>query len=194
MEPKWGSLRLRRGQLIACQVLVLVGTVELAKQAADRIKSMHPNMTVDIEQGSLNVATGDADCTVATYQTLLSGDRLSKFDPAKFKCIFVDEAHHAASPAYLRILSRFDSRIQPPEQAKAGIDEETGELVEEPSTEEEAGKVPIVLAQENTSDQDRIAIMGFSATFSRHDGLALNSVFDHIVYHVDFVNMIEQGW
>lgn len=27
------------------------------------------------------------------------------------------------------------------------------------------------------------AIVGFSATFSRHDGLALSAVFDHIVYH-----------
>jgi ATP-dependent helicase IRC3 len=39
-----------------------------------------------------------------------------------------------------------------------------------------------------------IPIIGFSATFSRHDGLALGSVFERIVYHRDFLEMIEEQW
>ena len=39
-----------------------------------------------------------------------------------------------------------------------------------------------------------IAILGFSATFSRHDGLALGSVFEQIVYHRDFLDMIKEQW
>lgn len=35
--------------------------------------------------------------TVATYQTLLRSERLSKFDPDSLKAIVVDEAHHAAA-------------------------------------------------------------------------------------------------
>lgn len=39
-----------------------------------------------------------------------------------------------------------------------------------------------------------IPIVGFSATFSRHDGLALGSVFERIVYHRDFTEMIDEKW
>jgi ATP-dependent helicase IRC3 len=39
-----------------------------------------------------------------------------------------------------------------------------------------------------------IPIIGFSATFSRHDGLALGSVFERIVYHRDFLEMIKEQW
>lgn len=39
-----------------------------------------------------------------------------------------------------------------------------------------------------------IPILGFSATFSRHDGLALGSVFERIVYHRDFLEMIKEQW
>jgi ATP-dependent helicase IRC3 len=39
-----------------------------------------------------------------------------------------------------------------------------------------------------------IPIIGFSATFSRHDGLALGSVFERIVYHRDFLEMIREQW
>ncbi len=37
-------------------------------------------------------------------------------------------------------------------------------------------------------------ILGFSATFSRHDGLALGSVFQRIVFHRDFLSMIHDAW
>ena len=40
----------------------------------------------------------------------------------------------------------------------------------------------------------KIPIIGFSATFSRHDGLALGSVFERIVYHRDFLEMIKEHW
>jgi hypothetical protein len=39
-----------------------------------------------------------------------------------------------------------------------------------------------------------VPILGFSATFSRHDGLALGSVFESIVYHRDFLEMIKEQW
>jgi len=40
----------------------------------------------------------------------------------------------------------------------------------------------------------KIPIIGFSATFSRHDGLALGRVFDRIVWHRDLLDMIEEKW
>lgn len=39
-----------------------------------------------------------------------------------------------------------------------------------------------------------VPIVGFSATFSRHDGLALGTVFERIVYHRDFLEMIKENW
>jgi len=40
----------------------------------------------------------------------------------------------------------------------------------------------------------KVPIIGFSATFRRHDGLALGSVFEYIVYHRDFLEMIKEQW
>lgn len=39
-----------------------------------------------------------------------------------------------------------------------------------------------------------VPIIGFTATFSRHDQLALSRVFEEIVYHQDVIDMLEAGW
>ena len=38
---------------------------------------------------------------VATWQSLQHQDRINLYNPDEFKVIIVDEAHHAASPAYV---------------------------------------------------------------------------------------------
>lgn len=68
-------------------------------------------------------------------------------------------------PRYRRILSHFDPNIRNPE----------------------ASFVPPDMPHQ-------IPIIGFSATFSRHDGLALGSVFERIVYHRDWLEMIKEQW
>ena len=40
----------------------------------------------------------------------------------------------------------------------------------------------------------KIPIIGFSATFGRHDKLALGSIFERIVYHRSFLEMIKEEW
>ena len=72
-------------------------------------------------------------------------------------------------PRYRRILSHFDPAIQSPDDLKSSQNPTQG------------------------SDHD-IPIFGLSATFSRHDGLALGSVFEQIVYHRDFLEMIKEQW
>ncbi|KAH9065966.1 P-loop containing nucleoside triphosphate hydrolase protein [Lactarius vividus] len=155
----------RKGQPSATKSLVIVNSIELAKQAAAHARHQRPDWTVEIEQGGKHKASGDADLTVATYQTLLEGERLHKFSPQGFKAVVVDEAHHAAAPSYRRILSFFHPDI--------------------PSPESLSHARPI---------RDAVPIFGFSATFSRHDGLALGSVFERIVYHRDFLDMIKERW
>lgn len=89
--------------------------------------------------------------------------------------MIVDEAHHAAAPSYRHILSHFNSSIKSPHAVKCAEDEAVNSAVA-PTT------------------NVNVPIIGFSATFSRHDGLALGSVFDRIVYHQDFLEMIKDQW
>ncbi|KAH8120198.1 P-loop containing nucleoside triphosphate hydrolase protein [Phellopilus nigrolimitatus] len=149
----------------AKRALIIVNSVELARQSAEQVTRMFPDLSVEIDQGVKHKATGEADVTVATYQSLLRGNRIAKFNADKLKCVIIDEAHHAAAPSYRKVLSRFDTNIRHPD-------------VDVP---------PPTLSHP-------IPIIGFSATFSRHDGLALGSVFQRIVYHRDFLEMIKEQW
>lgn len=105
--------------------------------------------------------------TIATYQTLNNPARLDKFDPSRFKLVIVDEAHHSAALSYLRLLHYFNDDVVLPKQ--------TGPL----STFDHGQEVPII---------------GFSATFSRHDQLALSAVYEEIVFHREVSQMLEAGW
>ena len=100
-------------------------------------------------------ASGTADITVASVQSLTSRDRLSKYDPSRFKLVLVDEAHHIVAPGYLRVLQHFNL---------------------------------------DAKREDSPSLVGVSATFSRFDGLRLGAAIDEIVYHRDYVDMIEEKW
>lgn len=168
------------------RVLILVSSIQLAQQAANHISKRYPDLWVEIEQGTKYKATGFADVTVATWQTLISmersqaGDtiymermRLEKFDPAGYKAIIVDEAHHAASKSWRIVLNHFNSRI----------------WIENDKDSKETTQ-PLI----NSSINPCVPILGFSATFSRHDGLSLGSVFEEIVYHKDILDLIDEEW
>ncbi|KAG2350305.1 P-loop containing nucleoside triphosphate hydrolase protein [Suillus weaverae] len=150
---------------LLAQISPPLNSIELARQAAAQAATQFPQWRVEIEQGVKHKASGNADVTVATYQTLLQPQRLAKFHPGNLKAVIVDEAHHAAAPSYRRILAHFDPAIRSPD----------------------ATFQPPQLSHP-------IPIIGFSATFGRHDGLALGSVFQKIVYHRDFLEMIKEQW
>lgn len=136
------------------QTLVLAHRRELVEQAARHCSNAYPDKTVEVEMGSVH-STGLADITVASIQSITSGDRLSKFDPSRFKLVLVDEAHHIVAPGYMRTLGHFG------------------------------------LA---TKRRESPHLVGVSATFSRFDGLKLGAAIDEIVYHRDYVDMIEDKW
>jgi len=92
----------------------------------------------------------------------------------------VDEAHHAAAPSYVSFLEssfsmpidlysyrRILCQFNPAISSEITIPPPPGEI---------------------------IPIIGFSATFGRHDGLSLGTVFEKIVYHRDFLEMIKDQW
>ena len=132
----------------ATQTLILVHRRELVEQAARHCENTYPDKSIEIEMGK-NHASGDADITVASVQSITSGERLSKFIPRRFKLVLVDEAHHIVAQRYLDILKHF------------GLDEESQAQTKKPVT----------------------ALVGVSATLSRHDGVKLGAAIDQIVYH-----------
>ncbi|KAL6160667.1 putative ATP-dependent helicase IRC3 [Exserohilum turcicum] len=142
----------------ASQALILAHRRELVEQAARHCALVYPDKHVDIEMGS-HQASGAADITVASIQSITSGDRLRKFDPSRYKLVLVDEAHHIVSQSYLDVLEHFGLRH---------------------ATDWSKTSAP--------------ALVGVSATFSRFDGKKLGAAIDHIVYHRDYVDMIEENW
>jgi ATP-dependent helicase IRC3 len=143
----------------ATQTLILVHRRELVEQAARHCQNIYPDKVIEIEMGSRH-ATGVADITVASIQSIMSGDRITKFDPNRFKLLLVDEAHHIVATRYLDVLKHFD-------------------------LDEASQKIP---------NNQCPALVGVSATFSRHDGLRLGAAIDEIVYHKDYMDMIEGEW
>ena len=90
----------------AKQTLILAHRQELVEQATRHCKRAYPGKSVDIEMGNIQ-ASGAADITVAFIQSMVSGDRLSKYDLSRFKLVLVDEAHHIVASSYLETLQHF---------------------------------------------------------------------------------------
>jgi len=90
----------------ATQTLILAHRRELVEQAAGHCRELYPEKTVEIEMANQH-ASGFAAITIASVQSINSGDRLSKYDPKRFKLLLVDEAHHIAAPTYLGVLKHF---------------------------------------------------------------------------------------
>jgi ATP-dependent helicase IRC3 len=136
-------------------------------------------------------ASGAADITVASVQSIISGDRINKFDSTKYKLVMVDEAHHIAATSYMRILAHFgllrnqlttqDHEIQP--SGHSGL------LQDDVST-----FPPKHSSHEELIVSDSTVLVGVSATFSRSDGVRLSDAIDNIVYHKDFIDMITENW
>jgi len=94
---------------LATRTLILAHRQELVTQAADHCMRVYPEKDIEIELGNLH-AKGTADITVASVQSITSGERIQKFDPRRYKLILVDEAHHIVSPTYLKVLEHFGLR------------------------------------------------------------------------------------
>lgn len=90
----------------AGKVLILAHREELLQQAADKIwKSCQ--MHCALEKAESSCLDSWWPVTVGSVQTLMNEKRLSRFSPNYFKTIIVDEAHHALSDSYQRVLNHF---------------------------------------------------------------------------------------
>lgn len=90
----------------ATQTLILAHRRELVEQAVRHCQAAYPDKTIEIEMGPLH-ATGSADITVASVQSITSKERLEKYDASRFKLVLVDEAHHIVAPGYMKTLKHF---------------------------------------------------------------------------------------
>ncbi|GAA5871199.1 hypothetical protein JCM1840_000140 [Sporobolomyces johnsonii] len=196
----------------ATRVLILVSSIQLAQQTAAVVQRSWPNLLVEIEQGE-NEASGIADVTVATYQTLARNDlaRLNKFQPEYFKAVIIDEAHHAVSRSYLSILSRFDSNVSASlasstaegedvpaassiSPAPSGVPPPSASAAEDSPPSLPDDPLEPVLAELDDEGRMRVPLLGFTATWGRADGLALGKLFQKIVWHGEWLDMIQGRW
>lgn len=90
----------------AGRVLIMAHREELLQQAADKIwKSC--GISCSLEKAEVSCLDSEEPVTVGSVQTLMSERRLSRFSPDHFRTVIVDEAHHALSDSYQRVLSHF---------------------------------------------------------------------------------------
>ena len=88
------------------RVLIMAHRGELLYQAADKLK-MLTGLDAAFEQGENRSLGSFFPVTVGSVQSLCQEKRLSMFPQDYFQDIIVDEAHHALSESYQRVLSHF---------------------------------------------------------------------------------------
>src|SRR5512136_3286008 len=97
------------------RALVLAHREELVFQARDKIQRV-TGLAADVEMGEYRAEGGlfgSARVVVSTIQTQCSGGdgggRMAKFEPSRFGLLIIDEAHHATSPSYRRVIEYYRS-------------------------------------------------------------------------------------
>ena len=95
------------------RALVVAHREELIFQARDKIQRV-TGLSADVEMGEYRAEGGlfgQARVVVSTIQTQCSGGdgggRMSKFDPQRFGVLIIDEAHHATSRSYRRVIDYY---------------------------------------------------------------------------------------
>ncbi|KAF9907279.1 hypothetical protein EC991_011180 [Linnemannia zychae] len=96
----------------ANKTLILAHRQELLEQTRNHVLRNGTGLRVTIDQGK-RVADMTADVIVASVPTLgrAGTTRILKYNPQDFKCIIIDEAHHAAADSYGRILEHFGAHV-----------------------------------------------------------------------------------
>ena len=90
------------------RVLILAHRGELLDQAADKI-AKSTGLRCSVEKADSSCLDEWFRVTVGSVQTLMRQSRLDRFPTDYFHTIIVDEAHHAISDSYQRVLKYFSS-------------------------------------------------------------------------------------
>lgn len=93
------------------RVLILAHRGELLDQAADKIKKS-TGLQCATEKAEQSCLGSWFRITVGSVQSLMRETRLQKFPEDYFDTIIIDEAHHAVSDSYQRVLEHFhDAKV-----------------------------------------------------------------------------------
>ena len=90
------------------RVLILAHRGELLEQAADKIKSF-TGLGCSMERAQQTSVGEWFRITVGSVQSMLQDKRLGRFPTEYFSTIIVDEAHHAITDGYTKVLSHFEN-------------------------------------------------------------------------------------
>ena len=88
------------------RVLILAHRGELLEQAADKLRRA-TGLTCAVEKAEQSCLSAWNRVVVGSVQTLQRPQRLANFDSRYFGTIIIDEAHHAVTDGYRRILDHF---------------------------------------------------------------------------------------
>lgn len=94
----------RRGD----RVLILAHRGELLEQAADKLKKA-TGLVSAVEKADQSCIGSWYRVVVGSVQTLMRAKRLAGFSSDYFDTIIIDEAHHAISDGYQRVLEHFEN-------------------------------------------------------------------------------------
>lgn len=90
------------------RVLILAHRGELLDQAADKLSRL-TGIGCAVEKAERSCLGEWFRVVVGSVQTLMRPQRLATFRPDYFDAIIVDEAHHAISESYMRVLDHFST-------------------------------------------------------------------------------------
>lgn len=177
----------RRG---ADKVLVLVNRTELLEQAVRALNETQAHLIVGMEAGPRRADVAACDVIVASVSSLgreSQAARRHRFDPADFKLIVIDEAHHTPAIVYQRILTHFG----------VGVKEET--RLSDAATSTSASSLSMDTNSQALSPSSppprtaasQICVLGCTATLLRHDGIALN-YYEDIVFQRTLEDMVSK--
>ena len=91
------------------RVLFVAHREEILNQAIDNFRRARPNASIGRLAASERKV--DANLLFASVQTLSRTQHLSKFDPATFDYIIIDEFHHASAATYRKIIDYFQPKF-----------------------------------------------------------------------------------
>lgn len=90
------------------RVLILAHRGELLTQASDKIEKV-TGLKTATEKAEETCLGSWYRVTVGSVQSIMRENRLSRFSPDYFGTIIIDEAHHALTDGYLRVLEHFSN-------------------------------------------------------------------------------------
>lgn len=92
------------------KVLFIVHRAQLAKQAKKSFARVFNN---SVSMGIVGDGKHEYDCdfVFAMVETLNRDEHLFKFDPERFDCIILDEAHHSPANTYQKVMEYFKPKL-----------------------------------------------------------------------------------